>query len=532
MKTPRQSVIQEMHPGQYIHFGFKSAFIALLEKEEGRNLGTVKLDLNVDGLPLFKSSKDSLWPILISIVSKQPVAVVGGYYGPSKPNVHVYLQKFIDEYNHFNTHGIEFREKTYFPVIDILCCDAPAKCYVLCVKGHTGYSSCIKCKTEGIYKNNRLCFPDLEVTSPLRSDEEYRSNVDDFHNAISPLAQLNQFNFIDNIPFDYMHLVCLGIMKKLILLWHQSKLPCSLQPRKILEISQNLEIYRKFCPSEFARKPRSLDYFKIWKATEYRQFLLYTGFGALENIVTHEIFQSFLGFLISMRIFTSDDSDLYSYGKEMVIYFLKTFKILYGEHNMTHNVHALLHLHNDVIQHGPVDKFSAFKFENELFQLKKLVHTTTNPLQQIYNRVNELGQNRQYAQVEDGVFPNSEHTEGPVLDGMVQTKQYHRAVFEGLKIDTKKRGDQVFGLHCGSIVKIVNICVDTNGNITILFKKMLKENLFETPCPSENVGLYKLSAPRMKIEQAAIEKIHRKFYCYPRSNSEEFIAAALQGNNK
>uniref|UniRef100_A0A8D8YPD0 Transposase domain-containing protein n=1 Tax=Cacopsylla melanoneura TaxID=428564 RepID=A0A8D8YPD0_9HEMI len=314
MKTPRQSVIQEMHPGQYIHFGFKSAFIALLEKEEGRNLGTVKLDLNVDGLPLFKSSKDSLWPILISIVSKQPVAVVGGYYGPSKPNVHVYLQKFIDEYNHFNTHGIEFREKTYFPVIDILCCDAPAKCYVLCVKGHTGYSSCIKCKTEGIYKNNRLCFPDLEVTSPLRSDEEYRSNVDDFHNAISPLAQLNQFNFIDNIPFDYMHLVCLGIMKKLILLWHQSKLPCSLQPRKILEISQNLEIYRKFCPSEFARKPRSLDYFKIWKATEYRQFLLYTGFGALENIVTHEIFQSFLGFLISMRIFTSDDSDLYSYG--------------------------------------------------------------------------------------------------------------------------------------------------------------------------------------------------------------------------
>ena len=41
-------------------------------------------------------------------------------------------------------------------------------------------------------------------------------------------------------------------------------------------------------PSEFSRQPRGLDEVKKWNATEYRQFLLYTGYLVLEGVLSRE----------------------------------------------------------------------------------------------------------------------------------------------------------------------------------------------------------------------------------------------------
>ena len=47
-------------------------------------------------------------------------------------------------------------------------------------------------------------------------------------------------------------------------------------------------------PSEFARQPRRLQELDRCKATEFRQFLLYTGHVVLKGIVSKELFQHFL----------------------------------------------------------------------------------------------------------------------------------------------------------------------------------------------------------------------------------------------
>lgn len=51
---------------------------------------------------------------------------------------------------------------------------------------------------------------------------DFLNRIDDEHHigeTVSILTEIPQINMIDNFSMDYMHLVCLGIVKKLISLW-------------------------------------------------------------------------------------------------------------------------------------------------------------------------------------------------------------------------------------------------------------------------------------------------------------------------
>lgn len=99
---------------------------------------------------------------------------------------------------------------------------------------------------------------------------------EDHHTGQSPFSNI-QLGMISQFPIDYMHFVCLRVMKRLLLLWIKGPLQCRLGTRVIQDISRLLLNLKGHIPSEFARKPRSLKEIDRWKATEFRQFLLYTG---------------------------------------------------------------------------------------------------------------------------------------------------------------------------------------------------------------------------------------------------------------
>ena len=71
-----------------------------------------------------------------------------------------------------------------------------------------------------------------------------------------------------------MHLVCLGVTRPSSSF---GGVCCRIGSKTIDTISSNLIALRGFIAKEFARKPRSLCETDGWKATEFRQFLLYTG---------------------------------------------------------------------------------------------------------------------------------------------------------------------------------------------------------------------------------------------------------------
>lgn len=72
-----------------------------------------------------------------------------------------------------------------------------------------------------------------------------------------------------------MHLVCLGVMRRLLLVWTKRKRETKMSAAQISEVDVQLDNFRAYIPSVFVRKPRPLTELDKWKATEFKQFLLY-----------------------------------------------------------------------------------------------------------------------------------------------------------------------------------------------------------------------------------------------------------------
>ena len=215
---------------------------------------------------------------------------------------------------------------------------------------------------------------------------------DDHHHGATPLCNL-PINMIKAFPIDYMHLVCLGVMRHLILAWVQGKPgQARLAAQDIRNLSQTLVSYVHYTPSDFSRKPRELKEIKRNKATEYRQLLLYTGPVAFKNVLSEDAYGHFMLFHVAMSLLIRKCTTIEQkkYCKELLKMFVSHSPKIYGTECLVYNMHGLLHLADDSKNYGCLDDFSGFCFENYLQKLKKIVRTPNRPLQQVIRRLGEM----------------------------------------------------------------------------------------------------------------------------------------------
>lgn len=113
-----------------------------------------------------------------------------------------------------------------------------------------------------------------KIKASKRSDEEFLSGVySDYHIGPSPLTDLN-VGMVTNFPIDYMHSVCLGVMKKTLFLRRDGSRLNRFKIDKYNVFEERINNLKSFWLAEFNYKPRPLKDLKHWKATEYRQSLL------------------------------------------------------------------------------------------------------------------------------------------------------------------------------------------------------------------------------------------------------------------
>lgn len=395
LKTPTfSSSIVNIPPGEYIHFGIEKGILHIMHQSMlSQNLDVLPLMINIDGLPLCKSSNSQFWPILMSIdlTEVSESFIVGVYHGTKKPeSVTNFLNAFIEEYLLLKKDGIIVNGKLIKLELNKIICDAPATAFVLSIKSHTGYFGCNKCLQKGKYLRGKMTFPKLNAT--LRTNESFTLQLQqEHHKDISPLEKIG-IGLVSNVPLDYMHLVCLGIMRTLLMFWigKKGKNSIKLRDNNIKEISKTLRNFRKYISQDFCRLPRCIEDIDNWKATEFRQFLLYTGPIVLKGKLSKEQYKHFLCLHVAIRILCSSKCiSLNTYAKRLIEYFIVKYKKIYGKEYITYNVHNLLHLCNDVLLFGKLDNFSAFRFESYMSKIKRNLKNSRYPLQQIYNRITE-----------------------------------------------------------------------------------------------------------------------------------------------
>lgn len=379
LKTPRRTITRKVDPGSYFHLGINNGLNSMFKHIDLIHVpDIIEVGINIDGLPLFKSSSDQLYPILClvnNVKIKPNVFSIGIYHGLEKPkDFNDFLSDFVEEATQLTTDGLLIKEKHVKFKINMFLFDAVAKASILYIKGHSGYSSCTKCTQEGDYICNRVCFPDLNFTK--RTDFDFIAQTDpDHHVGKSILEKIPLFCPVTEVPLDYMHLICLGVVKKFVVsTWCYGHPPHKLSSNNIITVSNALVSLTDFVPVEFARIPRSLKECKRWKATEFRQFILYTGPLVLKDILDNAKYNHFLSLHVATRILLSDKYNLYiDYAEELLNHFVLCTKHLYGLEFLTHNMHNLLHITDDVKKFGNMNIFSNFSAENHLQKLKKLV---------------------------------------------------------------------------------------------------------------------------------------------------------------
>lgn len=114
-----------------------------------------------------------------------------------------------------------------------------------------------RCTTHGSFKKNRTCFP--EFSAPLRTDEDFTLQLQkEHHKYNSILITALDVKAITQVPLDVMHLVYLGITKKIIFCLLNGDLNIRLNSSKVLAINERLSTARETQPTEFSRRIRRI----------------------------------------------------------------------------------------------------------------------------------------------------------------------------------------------------------------------------------------------------------------------------------
>lgn len=491
---------------------------------------SIDLLINIDGLPLAKSSNASLWPILCSNTIDNAVYLVGAYFGYEKPrDPNAFLQSLVDDLIRLINEGFRKDDKLIKITLFGLICDAPAKAFALCIKSHTGFYSCSKCTIKGKYIHNRICFPSTTLPCHLRTNELFAANAyKHFQTGYSILNNIPRFLPISYTPLDYMHLLCLGVVKKLILFWIKGPFPVRISSRSINKISYLLTLLKNSTPNDFVRKPRSLKDIKLWKAVEFRNFLLYTGPVVLKHVLKNNIYNHFLTLHVATTILVSPSlcqDRLINFAEALLHHFVISFEQIYDKQYISHNVHNLLHLCSDVRMYGPLDNFSAFRFENFMTSIKRLLRKKEKPLQQLMRRYNEMEHVHSF--VSDNNFDNGElylcknlHNNGPVTDDVYNIQsQYLQLLSKQFQIKIKGNSDNCFFLKSGLCISILNIIKNNNGAIYLIGKKFKQVKfLYELPCKSDELNIMIMTINNDHIYSYPVTELRCKAWKMPYEN--------------
>ncbi|XP_053391217.1 uncharacterized protein LOC128554033 [Mercenaria mercenaria] len=375
---------------------------------------------NTDGVPVFKSSRFSIWPMYLIVnelpykirMKKENMILTGLWFGEEKPIMNMFTRPLITSLRNLE-EGIEVTVKNqkHISKAFLVCgtADLPAKSLVLNCNQFNGKYSCMRCMHPGeTYKTDKggsvRIFPH-DVSKPAFRERQDEQCLEDAIKATANRSVINgikgpsflmpskHYSYVFSSGIDYMHGVLLGITKLLITLWispSYSKEKFSVSGAVDLIDERLIKIKP---PNFITRIPRTLsNHFKYWKASELRSWLCFYSLPIMFDILSKDYILHHACLVEAIVLLCSDsilEADIVR-SQTLLSYFVYMFPRLYGERYLTLNMHSLLHLPGCVKDLGPLWVYSCFPFEDVNGDLLNLFHGTQNIELQILSGVNVL----------------------------------------------------------------------------------------------------------------------------------------------
>ena len=356
-----------------------------------------------DGVPIYKSSKVSAWPLYLTInelphemrYKKENVILAGIWYGKKKPNANAFIHKFRDYFRELFVNGVQVVIPNPYRAINVKgillrgTCDLPAKAQFLNMTQYNGRFGCQDCYCEG---ESIATGPNSSVwVFPYQRNFELRTTEDSNNYARLGTPQNphlgvkgpNVFSkimpdFIRGMGIDKMHGVDGGVAKKILSLLFDVQFgmfPFSLYQFRDLTNRRLMSIK----PPKFVhRMPRCVEDLVHWKASELKVWFFHYSLPVLKDIMRNDYFQHVTLLITAIALLDSDivTPEMIRISDDLLNTFVEQFEILYGLRFCTMNIHQLLHLPLKVENLGPLWSFSCFEFENLNGCFLRLVHGT------------------------------------------------------------------------------------------------------------------------------------------------------------
>ena len=272
----------------------------------------------------------------------------------------------------------------------------------------------------------------------LRTDHSFRNQLDpSHHHRHSILENLNYLDMINCRPLDPMHLLDLGLLKRMLDYLFRTKYPIenvTVNSATARQFSAALISLRPFISRiDFARQPRGLKELCRWKATEFRQILHYTGVVHFK-LLGGKLHRHFLSLHVGVKLLSCDPwfREHNNYANELISFFVRRSPFLYSASFVTYNTHMSYHLAKDCLYHdGPLCILEAYIFENHYGIMARYLRKNDNPLQQLVKRLYERRAMRHI--LRKAVKPPTQlielfvpHNSGPLVTGL-QGRQFKKA---------------------------------------------------------------------------------------------------------
>lgn len=139
-----------------------------------------------------------------------------------------------------------------------------------------------------------------------RTDQSFidRRNPE-HHQRLSLLEERLNIRMVSQFRLEYLHLVCIGVMKRFLMQLLEIGNRGKLMDENIKAFKNTLAWVGQFIPREFNRKPYQFKKISHLKATELRIFLLYDGIKVMKDYTPNRIYCTFLLLHCSIYILTS-----------------------------------------------------------------------------------------------------------------------------------------------------------------------------------------------------------------------------------